>query len=351
MLTISSGHSAEYLTGAVAAGRENYYTGAVATGEPPGRWYGRGAEALGLRGLVDTQDMTALYEHFLDPRDPAFRDPARWDGAATLGHRGRRYQTEEEIYAAALDAEPSASPERRAELRLEAGKKTRKNVSFLDATFSVQKSVTVLHTAFEAQEVQARRTAEQAQADEVTASAAGDTDAAERYAYRYAKARTAEASWAAHRTAVEDAIWAGNRAAVDYLAEHAGYSRIGHHGGAAGRYTDAHDWTIASFFQHDSRDHDPQLHVHNAILNRVQGTDAQWRTLDSRAIHKFRGAASAVGERTMEEHLTRSLGVRFATRPDGKAREILGVPPQVMALFSSRRRAITAKTAALVRAF
>ena len=35
MLTLSSGHSAEYLTGAVAAGRENYYTGAVAAGEPP----------------------------------------------------------------------------------------------------------------------------------------------------------------------------------------------------------------------------------------------------------------------------------------------------------------------------
>ena len=35
VLTISSGHSADYLTGAVAAGRENYYTGAVAAGEPP----------------------------------------------------------------------------------------------------------------------------------------------------------------------------------------------------------------------------------------------------------------------------------------------------------------------------
>jgi hypothetical protein len=273
----------------------------VIAGEPPGRWYGRGAEALGLSGLVDHQDMTALYEHFLDSRDPAFCDPAAWGGAATLGHGGRRYQTEDEIYAAALEAEPGASPERRAELWLAAGKRARKNVSFLDVTFSVQKSVTVLHTAFDAQEVAARRTAEQALADQVAAGTAGDTAGAEQYAYRYAQARTAERSWAAHRTAVEDAIWAGNRAALDYLADKAGYSRIGHHSGAAGRYTDAHDWTIASFFQHDSRDHDPQLHIHNAILNRVQGTDSTWRTLDSRAIHKFRGAASSVGERTMEE--------------------------------------------------
>ena len=323
VLTISSGHSAKYLTDQVAVGRENYYTGAVAAGEPPGRWYGAGAERLGLAGLVDNQDMSALYEHFVDPRDQGFRDPSAWAEAETLGHRGRAYVTEDELYDAALKDEPDADPERRAELRLEAGKRARKNVAFLDATFSVQKSVTVLHTAFEAQEVRAR--------------AAGDEAAA--------------AAWAAYREAVEAAIWSGNRAALDYLAVHAGYSRVGHHGGAAGRFIDAHDYVVASFFQHDSRNHDPQLHIHNAILNRVQGSDGVWRTLDSRAIHRFRGAAAAVAERTMEEHLTRVLGVQFATRPDGRAREIVGVPAEVMDLFSSRRHAITAKTASLVGEF
>jgi len=334
MLTISSGHAADYLLGAVATGRENYYTGAVAAGEPPGRWYGRGAEALGLSGLVDHQDMTALYEHFIDPRDEAFTDPSRWESASTLGHRGRRYQTEDELYAAAREREPDASPERRAELRLDAGKRARKNVAFLDATYSVPKSITVLHTAFEAKQVAARRAA----------------DAAATESERHA-AQERAAAWDIHRQAVEDAIWAGNRAALDYLADKAGYSRVGHHGGAAGRFIDAHDWIVASFFQHDSRDHDPQLHIHNAILNRVQGADGEWRTLDSRAIHKFRGASAAVGERTTEEHLARALGVRFATRPDGKAREIVGVPAEVMELFSSRRRAITAHTRELVEAF
>jgi conjugative relaxase-like TrwC/TraI family protein len=337
LLTIATGYSVRYLTEEVARGRENYYTGAVTEGEPPGRWYGAGAGALGLRGLVDEQDMTAVYERFLDPRNPVFKDPSSWGEASTLGHTGRRYASEEELYAAALDAEPDASPERREQLRLDAGKRARNNVAFLDATFSVQKSVTVLHAAFEAQQVAAERTA-------AAAEATGDTAGAVR-------ARGTAASWRAHRDAVEDAIWAGNRAALDYLSANAGYSRIGHHGGAAGRYVDAHDWVVASFFQHDSRNHDPQLHIHNAILNRVEGSDGVWRTLDSRAIHKFRGAAAAVGERTTEEHLTRALGVRFATRPDGKAREILGVPAEVMNLFSSRRRAITRHTAALVEAF
>jgi TrwC relaxase len=87
MLSLSSGHSADYLTSAVAVGRESYYTGAVAAGEPPGRWHGRGAEQLGLAGEVDAQDMTALYEHFMDPRDPAFRDPSRWENAERVVHR------------------------------------------------------------------------------------------------------------------------------------------------------------------------------------------------------------------------------------------------------------------------
>ena len=80
-------------------------------------------------------------------------------------------------------------------------------MAFFDVTFNVQKSVTLLHTAFEAQEVAART--------------AGDEETAQ--------------AWAAFRRPVEDAIWAGNNAGLAYLAEHAGYSRVGHHGGAGGR--------------------------------------------------------------------------------------------------------------------
>ena len=67
VLRITRGYSPEYLLKEVATGRENYYTGAVVAGEPPGRWWGAGAEALGLAGLVDAQTMRAVYERFLDP--------------------------------------------------------------------------------------------------------------------------------------------------------------------------------------------------------------------------------------------------------------------------------------------
>jgi hypothetical protein len=145
VLTVRPGHSVDYLTREVATGRENYYTGAVTEGEPPGRWYGAGAEALGLSGLVDHQDMSALFEHFIDPRDAAFRDPDAWKDAAALGGRGRRYKTADELYEQYLNAEPNADAERREQLRFQASKNERKNIAFMDLTFSVPKSITVLH--------------------------------------------------------------------------------------------------------------------------------------------------------------------------------------------------------------
>ena len=89
-MRISGGYSPEYLLKEVATGRESYYTGAVSEGEPPGRWWGAGAEKLGLSGLVDAQDMRAVYERYLDPRAEEFKNPEKWEEVATLGHTGRK---------------------------------------------------------------------------------------------------------------------------------------------------------------------------------------------------------------------------------------------------------------------
>ena len=74
MLSVHRGHSTRYLTDEVATAREGYYTGAVVAGEPPGLWWGAGAETLGLRGEVDADLMEAIYTRLLDPRDPAAHD-------------------------------------------------------------------------------------------------------------------------------------------------------------------------------------------------------------------------------------------------------------------------------------
>jgi conjugative relaxase-like TrwC/TraI family protein len=323
VISLSPGYDPGYLTDTVGGGREGYYTGAVVSGEPAGLWYGRGAESLGLRGEVDPQVMSAMYAHLLDPRDPRVHNRAEWGEAAMLGAGFRVYRTPEEIYAAALEREPDAGPERRAELRANAGKSAKQNVAFVDATFSAPKSVSVLGAAFERMANLAR-----AEGDEVAAKA-----------------------WEAHHRAVEDAVLAGARAGIDYLQDVAGFSREGHHGGGSGRWIDAHDWTVAQFLQHDSREHDPHLHVHSAILNRVLCSDGRWRALDTGAIWTYRAAASAIAARTMEARITAAFGGRFEARPDGNGRELVGVDRALCDELSSRRRAITPKIGEITEAF
>jgi hypothetical protein len=75
-----------------------------------------------------------------------------------------------------------------------------------------------------------------------------------------------ELYWGSVRETIEEAGYAGSSAAVDYLNRNAGYTRAGRGGTANMRWVDAHDWTVATFFQHTSRANDPQLHYHNPIL-------------------------------------------------------------------------------------
>ena len=108
---------------------------------------------------------------------------------------------------------------------------------------------------------------------------------------------------------------------------------------------------VAQFLRPDSRDRDPQWHVHQAILNRVLCADGVWRALDSRAINAARAAAGAIAERVMEAHLNQSVGARLDWRADGKAREVVGVDRDVLDLFSSRARAIEPRVREMVAGY
>jgi TrwC relaxase len=318
MLTISSGYDPLYLTRAVATGRENYYLSAVAEhGEPMGIWTGRGCPELGLRigSEVDNTVMERLYGRFADPRDPS--------GTATLGRAPSSFAGNNDkvtaLIARRLAAEPEATPERRDRLIMQALKEQRAAVYFFDATFSVPKSVSLLHASFQVRAQLARD--------------AGLDEEAEQ--------------WAALAETVWDGIMAGNQAMLDYLQREAGYSRAGYHSKGSGRFADAHEWVVASFRQHTSRDNDPQLHVHNAILNRVlrddplasrPGDQRAWRTLDGAALYAAKPAAGAIAERTLGEYLADRLGVQPVARPDGNGWEIAGIPEELRDQFSSRPR-------------
>jgi conjugative relaxase-like TrwC/TraI family protein len=323
VLSVWAGNNPRYLLDQVAAGREGYYTDAVTAGEPPGRWFGRAARVLGLTGEVDSELMEAIYTHGLDPRDARSRRRNTWRVAPRLGRPPKRYRSAGQIYEALLAEHPDATPELRAQLQLRAQQLAKHPVLFEDVTYSAPKSVSVLWAGCERRANQAR--------------AAGHREQAQ--------------LWAARAARVEQAVEAGARAAIAYLEAHAGYGRVGHHGGEAGQWIDAHQWVVAQFLQHDSRDRDPQLHVHSAILNKQLCVDGQWRALDTAAIRLHLPAAAAVASRTMETMLTQQLGVEWVSRSDGVAREIVGVPAEVCAAFASRRRAVSAAAAAAIREF
>ena len=143
------------------------------------------------------------------------------------------------------------------------------------------------------------------------------------------------------------------REAVSWLDRHAAYTRTGHHSARTGEWRDGHGLVASLFLHHLSRDGDPQLHVHIAIWNRIQradGADDTWRTLDSRSLHSQRLGVAPVADRILETRLS-ALGYVMVPRADGNGAEIGGVSQDVMDLFSSRAVAVAGELGRLAREY
>ena len=307
--SIATGHDPAYYTRQAGKGPA-YYSSAAGKGgmEPEGTWTGAGCPELGLPvgSAVSPDVFVSLFGEHRDPRD-----------GSRLGRAMSQYRDWRPAFAAACAAEPEATAERLAELKDAAKAQVRQAVQYFDTTFSPSKSITLLHASF--------------MANVNMSMDRGDLQAA--------------GYWAMAADDVWTCISQGNQAMLGYLQEHAGYTRAGyHHGGAdtgvsSGRWEDAHEWVIGSFRQHTSRAGDPQLHIHNVILNKVRRErDGAWRTLDGKALYRERAAASAQGALVMENALTNALGVEWVRRDDGHGREIKGVTQNLMDEFSKRTR-------------
>jgi len=127
------------------------------------------------------------------------------------------------------------------------------------------------------------------------------------------------------------------------------YTRLG---GNGVRQVDVRGLLAVAFTHRDSRDGDPDLHTHVAISNKVQTLDGRWRALDGRVLYKASVSASERYNTRLEAHLSARLGVRFAERTSGRAgkrpvREIVGMDPELLTLWSTRRRSIRARHADL----
>ena len=210
-------------------------------GEPPGRWLGRGTEALGLAGEVDDDDFLSLMDG---------RDPATGELLGTSHHE--------------------------------------RTVRGFDVTCSAPKSVSVLF-------------------------AIGDD-------------RVRNEVLEAHDAAVAAAFgWVEDHAHCRYRVDGEVWT------------VDARGLVAAAFRQHTSRAHDPQVHTHLVIPNRVMAPDGRWLALDARTLKHDQRTISALYAAGLRAELTSRLGVRWNEVVNGQA-EMADAPEEVLDAFSQRTR-------------
>ncbi len=107
---------------------------------------------------------------------------------------------------------------------------------------------------------------------------------------------------------------------------------------------------IAAAFTHrDSRAGDPDLDTHVAVSIKVC-TGRTGLSLDGRALYRNKVAASEHYNTRLEALLIERVGMRFSDRGDAaegrrEVREIVGLPPELLRAWSSRRADIEAELA------
>jgi hypothetical protein len=318
VVTPRSGFDLEYYlnrtTGERTAG--GYYMNAAQQGEPPGRWFGRGAEALGFTDgqQVEREPYLAVYQQ-VDPRS-----------GETFGRGPYGYKHYTQILMGKLAAEPHATRERVIELEREAAQETRRSHLFTDMTVAHNKSISVLHASFREQ---ARR-----------ARLAGDS--------------AREALWRAREERVQEILQEANHAALEHLQEHAGFTRTGYHGRRVdgvepGRWARA-GLVVTTWLQGTNRDGEPHDHSHNLVARMcLTQADGAWRAVDTMALRAQIGAMDAIVDAHVQSALTREFGVSWVAREDGRGHEIEGIAQETLDKFSTRAHTVTRKAAQLAR--
>jgi TrwC relaxase len=312
--TLSKGYDLDYIwrqvdQGAAKDAASYYIQASESGGEPPGRWWGPGAQALGLEpGQVVERE----------PYDLLFGERKAPDGTQ-LGRSPGSGKQAADVYAKLLDAELHATAERKRELRLEATRQARQGPLFFDLTLSLSKSISIFHASLGENARLARE--------------AGDRDG--------------DQYWTALVDEMDAMIWGAVRAGFEYLQREAGYTRTGSHskrvsGRESGQWREA-DLAVAHWLQHTSRDGDMQLHIHSQIAHVARTViDGKWRAPDSLGYNEHVGAVGAITAQHLEEALTRRFGLEWMARDDGHGFEVKGISGEMMRLFSSRRESITA---------
>jgi conjugative relaxase-like TrwC/TraI family protein len=256
-----------YYAEEIALGREDYFAG---HGEEPGRWVGRGAEALELSGPVGPEEMSRLFGQGRHPETgEALGRPFAGDSSHGSGKAGQGGMDQVAGYA---------------------------------LSFSPPKSISVLWAL------------------------ADDTVSGE----------------------VQAAQDASVDAALEFLQEHAGFTRRGR-GGLVQADTDG--YVAAAFTHRTSRSGDPQLHTHVLLAAKIRASsDGHWLALDGRELFEVQKAAGLIYKAGLRAELSGRLGVAWGEVGSDGAAEVVGVPTGLVEHFSTRRAQVEARAAQMIGA-
>ncbi|WP_165827717.1 MobF family relaxase [Mycolicibacterium sp. GF69] len=134
---------------------------------------------------------------------------------------------------------------------------------------------------------------------------------------------------AAHQTAIAEAL--------EYLAQHAGYTRV-HNPVTGEKDLQKLPGLVAAAYQHEtSRAGDPHLHTHVLVPNRQARADGRLVSIDGTSLFHEARAAGIVYQATLRHELHRLAGIEWGpVDPSTGMAEIAGIDPKNLAAWSQR---------------
>jgi conjugative relaxase-like TrwC/TraI family protein len=133
----------------------------------------------------------------------------------------------------------------------------------------------------------------------------------------------------AHATAIAEA--------TEYLADHAGYTRL--HNPRMGQMDlERLPGLVAVAFQHEtSRCGDPHLHTHVIVPNRQARADGALVSIDGTSLYHEAKAAGVIYQATLRRELNRSIGLEWGpVDPSTGMAEVAGVGAETIRAWSQR---------------
>lgn len=141
--------------------------------------------------------------------------------------------------------------------------------------------------------------------------------------------------------AVLDAHNAGVKEALEYMYQHAGYTRV-HNNVTGKKDLQRLPGLVAAAYQHEtSRAGDPHLHTHVTMPNKQARADGKLAAIDSDSLWHESKAGGIVFQATVRRNLTQSAGAEWGpVDPHTGMAELIGINPEVIKAHSQRSTAL-----------